>query len=59
MPKISYAALLVNPANPGTGFQGDLEPVSRTLGIRLRRVEARGVDELETAFSVMAESGGE
>ena len=27
------------------------------LGIRLQRVEARGVDDLETAFSVMANSG--
>jgi putative ABC transport system substrate-binding protein len=57
VPKISYVALLVNPANPGTAFQGDLGGVSRTLGIRLQRVEARGVDELEAAFSVMAKSG--
>ncbi len=57
VPKISYVALLVNPANPGTAFQGDLGGVSRTLGIRLQRVEARGVDEFEAAFSVIANSG--
>ncbi len=57
VPKISYVALLVNPANPGTAFQGDLGGVSRALGIRLQRVEARGVDEFEAAFSVMANSG--
>jgi len=57
VPKISYVALLVNPANPGTAFQGDLGDVSRTLGIRLQRVEARGVGEFETAFSVIAKSG--
>jgi len=57
VPKISYVAFLVNPANPGTAFQGNLEDISRMLGIRLQRVEARGVDELETAFSAMAKSG--
>ncbi len=58
VPKISHVALLVNPARRGSTFEvGDLEPLSRALGIRLRRVEARGIDEFETAFSVMAESG--
>ncbi len=59
VPKISYVALLVNPANPGTAYQGDLGDVSRTLGIRLQRVEARGVDEFEAAFSVLAKSGAD
>jgi len=57
VPKISNVAFLVNPANPGTAFQGDLGGVSRMLGIRLQRVEARGVNELETAFSAMAKNG--
>ncbi len=57
VPKISHVALLVNPTRRGTFKVGDLEPASRALGIRLRRVEARGIDEFETAFSVMAESG--
>lgn len=56
-PKISRVAYLVNPANPAwDGITKDLEDVSRTLGIRLDRVEARGADELEAAFSVMAKS---
>ncbi len=58
VPKISYVALLVNPANPvWDGIPGDLKDASRALGIRLQRVEARGVDELDAAFSVMAKSG--
>ncbi len=58
VPKISHVALLVNPANPvWAGIPGDLKDASRALGIRLQRVEARGVDEFEAAFSVMAKSG--
>ena len=58
VPKISYVALLVNQANPvWDGIPGDLKDASRALGIRLQRVEARGVDEFEAAFSIMAKSG--
>jgi len=58
VPKISYVALLVNQDNSGMdGIPGNLKDASRTLGIRLLRVEARGVDEFEAAFSVMAKSG--
>jgi len=59
VPTISHVALLVNPNNPGSAFQGDLEPVSRTLGIRIQRFQAGGIDEFETAFSAMAKSGAD
>jgi len=57
VPTISNVALLVNPTNPGMAFLGDHGDVPRALGIRLQRVEARGVDEFEAAFSVMAKGG--
>ncbi|HEY3305383.1 MAG TPA: ABC transporter substrate-binding protein [Candidatus Binatia bacterium] len=57
-PKISRVAYLVNPANPAWDrIPKDLEDESGTLGIRVYRVEARGVDEFEAAFSVMTKSG--
>lgn len=55
VPKISYVAFLFNPRR-GKPIR-DLEPASRALGVRLHGVEARGVDELEAAFSLIAKNG--
>jgi putative tryptophan/tyrosine transport system substrate-binding protein len=62
VPKISYVAFLVHRRRGDRekafrDLDRDLEPVSRALGIRIQRIEARGVDEFEAAFSVMAKSG--
>ena len=56
VPKISRVAALWNPANPI--FQAiqrkETEAAARTLGVQLRILEARGPDEIESAFATMA-----
>jgi putative ABC transport system substrate-binding protein len=56
VPKISRVAALWNPANPI--FQAiqrkETEAAARTLGVQLRIVEARGPDEIESAFATIA-----
>jgi putative tryptophan/tyrosine transport system substrate-binding protein len=57
-PKLTRVAYLVNPANPAwDDIPKNLEDVARALRIRIYRVESRGVDEYEAAFSVMTKSG--
>ena len=56
VPKISRVAALWNPANPI--FQAiqrkETEAAARTLGMQLRILQARGPDEIESAFATMA-----
>ena len=57
VPKTSQVAILVNPANPvWNAYPRNMEAVAKTLGLRLLRVEARDLDELEAAFVSMAKS---
>jgi putative ABC transport system substrate-binding protein len=53
-PKISRAALLLNPANPAHALAiRDVNVAVRSLGIQLQLVEARRPSELENAFAAM------
>ena len=57
VPKTSQVAVLVNPANPvWNDYPRNMEAVAKTLGLRLLRVEARDLEELEAAFVSMAKS---
>ena len=57
VPKASQVAVLVNPANPvWNDYPRNMEAVARTLGIRLQRVEARNLEELEAAFVSMTKT---
>ena len=57
VPKTSQVAILVNPANPvWNDYPRNMEAVAKTLGLRLLRVEARDLEELEAAFVSMAKS---
>ena len=54
VPKVSRVAILANPGNPATASQlREAETAARTLGMRLRAVEARAPGEIEGAFSTM------
>jgi putative tryptophan/tyrosine transport system substrate-binding protein len=56
-PKVSRVAVLVNPANPvWNGYPRNMEPVARNLGIRLQRVEAHNLEDLEAAFVYMTKT---
>ncbi len=59
VPKISRVALLLNPDNTSGDPIRELGDVSRALGVRILRVDARGVNEFEAAFSAMTKSGAE
>ena len=53
-PKISRAALLLNPANPAHALAiRDVNVAMRSLGMQLQLVEVRGPSELESAFAAM------
>lgn len=57
VPKTSQVAVLVNPANPvWNDYPRNMEAVARTLGIRLQRVEARNLEDLEAAFVSMTKT---
>jgi putative tryptophan/tyrosine transport system substrate-binding protein len=57
VPKTSQIAVLVNPANPvWNDYPRNMEAVARTLGIRLQRVEARNLEDLEAAFVSMTKT---
>ena len=57
VPKTSQVGILVNPANPvWNDYPRNMEAVAKTLGLRLLRVEARDLEELEAAFVSMAKS---
>src|SRR5262245_26935301 len=54
LPKISRVAVLWNPDNPGGVPQlRQAEVAARTLGVRLQALEARGPQELDSAFAAM------
>jgi putative tryptophan/tyrosine transport system substrate-binding protein len=53
-PKISRVALLGNPANPAHAPTiRDVQVAARALGVQLQLREARGPDEIESAFAAM------
>jgi putative tryptophan/tyrosine transport system substrate-binding protein len=54
VPKVSRVAVLVNPANPvWNDYPSNMEELARTLTVKLQRVEARDLETLDVAFSVM------
>jgi len=54
VPKVSRVALLWNPANPGSAPQlREAEAAARALGVRLQTLEARGPQEIDSAFAAM------
>jgi putative ABC transport system substrate-binding protein len=54
VPKVSRVALLWNPANPGSAPQSrEAETAARALGVRLQPLEARGPQEIDSAFAAM------
>jgi putative ABC transport system substrate-binding protein len=55
VPHASRVAVLSNPADPSFALQvRQVEATARSLGIRLQHVEARGPEELNSAFAAMA-----
>ena len=55
VPKVSRLAVLRNPADPGWSVQGrEIEHAARSLGVRVQYVDARGDEELDSAFAAMA-----
>jgi putative tryptophan/tyrosine transport system substrate-binding protein len=54
VPKVIRVGILVNPANPAwNNYPRNMEDLARALGVQLQRVEARGFEDLEAAFSAM------
>ena len=54
VPKVSRVALLWNPANPGSAPQlRQVEAAAQALGVRLQPLEARGPQEIDSAFAAM------
>jgi len=54
VPEATHVVVLANPANPPTaGFLREAERAARSLGIQLRIVEARGPNDLDSAFSAV------
>src|SRR5713226_10655887 len=54
MPEVSRVALLWNPANPGGAAQlREAEAAARVVGVRLQALEARGPQEIDSAFAAM------
>jgi putative ABC transport system substrate-binding protein len=54
VPKISRVALLWNPANPSNAPQlRHAQDAARALGVRLQPLEARGPNEIDSAFAAM------
>jgi len=55
VPKARRLAVLSNPANPAHALAiRDLKVVARSLGVQLQLLEARGPNEFDGAFAVMA-----
>jgi putative ABC transport system substrate-binding protein len=58
VPNATVIACLVNPASPRSGFQvRQIEESARSLGLKLRVVNASTAHELETAFAMMLQAG--
>jgi len=57
VPKISRVAVLSNPANRSSGpGLSRTRDAAQSLGLHLERIEVRGPDEFESAFSAMAKA---
>jgi len=60
VPKASRLAVLRNPADPGWSIQvKEVEAAARSLGIRVQYVDARSVEDLDSAFAAMARERAE
>jgi ABC-type uncharacterized transport system substrate-binding protein len=60
VPRLSRAAILRNPADPGWTLQGrEADIAGRSMGIGVQHVAARGADELDSAFAAMARGRAE
>jgi putative tryptophan/tyrosine transport system substrate-binding protein len=60
IPRAVRVAILWNPADASFAIQmQEVETAARSLGIRLQHVQARGPDEFEGAFAVMARERAE
>jgi putative ABC transport system substrate-binding protein len=60
VPRIRRVAILWNPANPAQALGvGELKVAARSLGLQLELVEARGSDEFDDAFAVIAQKRAE
>jgi putative ABC transport system substrate-binding protein len=58
VPKVSRVAVLGNPANAGTAPQlRHAQDAARALKLQLQLLEARGPDEIDSAFAVMIKEG--
>ncbi len=57
LPKLTRVAVLADPAPPTTaGFISEAERAAPSLGVRLRVVEPRDVNEHDSAFAVMRQT---
>ena len=55
VPKVSRVAVLWNPATPGTAlFLKETEVASRALGVQLQSLEARSLNDFDSAFAAMS-----
>jgi putative ABC transport system substrate-binding protein len=60
IPDVTRVAILWNPAEPRlAGRMKESEAAARSLHVRLQHVEARGPEELESAFAAMARGRAE
>ena len=60
VPHSSRVAMLLNPADSTlTLGRAEVDAAARTMGIRLQHVEARGPEELDSAFAAMARERAE
>jgi putative ABC transport system substrate-binding protein len=58
VPKVTRVAVLGNPANAGTTVQlRHAQDAARTLRLQLQPLQARGANEIESAFAAMTEKG--
>src|SRR4029434_9631270 len=60
VPRLSRAAIVRSPADPGWTLQGrEADIAGRSMGIGVQHVAARGADELDSAFAAMARGRAE
>ncbi|HEV8531533.1 MAG TPA: ABC transporter substrate-binding protein [Methylomirabilota bacterium] len=58
VPKVTRVAVLGNPANAGTTVQlRHAQDAARTLRLQLQPLQARGANEIDSAFAAMTEKG--
>src|SRR5574341_612934 len=57
-PRLNHVAMLGNPRHPAYATQTrEAQAAAKALGLQLQLVEARGVDDLEAAFSAVTARG--